>query len=247
VQIEGFRGGDRTSLDLPQPQEALLERIASLGKPTVLVLLNGSALAVNWAQDHIPAIIEAWYPGQAAGTAIADVLFGNYNPGGRLPVTYYKSVNDLPAFDDYRMAGRTYRFFEGTPLYPFGYGLSYTTFAYKNLRTSAERLPADGRITVSVDVTNTGKREGDEVVQLYVQHMDSKVARPQKDLRGYARITLAPGETRTVTLPLAARSLAYWNADTHRWVVESEPVRLQLGSSSADVRLDRTVTVVGTP
>ncbi|HEV8498279.1 MAG TPA: glycoside hydrolase family 3 C-terminal domain-containing protein [Gemmatimonadaceae bacterium] len=245
VQISGFRGGDRTSLDLPQPQEALLERIASIGKPTVLVLLNGSALAVNWAQDHVPAIVEAWYPGQAAGTAIADVLFGNYNPGGRLPVTYYKSVNDLPAFDDYRMAGRTYRFFEGTPLYPFGHGLSYTTFAYKNLRTSDQRLSADGSLTVSVDVTNTGKVAGDEVVQLYVQHMGSKVARPRKDLRGYRRITLAPGETRTISLPLPAAALAYWNADTHGWVVESEPVRLQVGSSSADIRLEATVNVVG--
>jgi beta-glucosidase len=247
VQIPGFRGGDRTSLDLPAPQEALLERIASLGKPTVLVLLNGSALSINWAQDHVPAIVEAWYPGQAAGTAIADVLFGDYNPGGRLPVTYYKSVNDLPAFDDYRMAGRTYRFFEGTPLYPFGFGLSYTTFAYKNLRTSADRVAADGQLTVSVDVTNTGKRAGDEVVQLYVQHLGSKVTRPKKDLRGYARITLAPGETRTVTLPLAAASLAYWNADTHGWEIESEPVRLQVGSSSADVRLNTTVTVAGKP
>jgi len=245
VQISGFRGGDRTSLDLPQPQEALLERITSLGKPTVLVLLNGSALAVNWAQDHVPAIVEAWYPGQAAGTAIADVLFGNYNPGGRLPVTYYKSVSDLPAFDDYRMAGRTYRFFEGTPLYPFGHGLSYTTFAYKNLRPSNQRLSADGSLTVSVDVTNTGKIAGDEVVQLYVQHMGSKVARPRKDLRGYRRITLAPGETRTVSLPLPAASLAYWNADTHGWVVESEPVKLQVGSSSADIRLEATVNVVG--
>jgi beta-glucosidase len=247
VQIPGFRGGDRTSLDLPAPQEALLERIALLGKPTVLVLLNGSALSINWAQDHVPAIVEAWYPGQAAGTAIADVLFGDYNPGGRLPVTYYRSVSDLPAFDDYRMAGRTYRFFEGTPLYPFGYGLSYTTFAYKNLRTSADRVAADGQLTVSVDVTNTGKRAGDEVVQLYVQHLGSKVERPKTDLRGYARVTLAPGETRTVTLPLAAASLAYWNADAHGWLVESEPVRLQVGSSSADVRLNTTVTVAGKP
>ena len=245
VQISGFRGGDRTSLDLPEPQEALLERIVSLGKPTVLVLLNGSALAVNWAQEHVPAIVEAWYPGQAAGTAIADVLFGNYNPGGRLPVTYYKSVNDLPAFDDYRMAGRTYRFFEGTPLYAFGHGLSYTTFAYKNLRTNEQRLLADSTLTVSVDVMNTGKIAGDEVVQLYVQHMGSKVERPKKDLRGYLRVTLAPGETRTVSLPLAAASLAYWNADTHGWVVESEPVKLQVGSSSADIRLEATVTVVG--
>ena len=245
VQIPGFRGGDRTSLDLPAPQEALLERIAALGKPTVLVLLNGSALSVNWAQEHVPAIVEAWYPGQAAGTAIADVLFGDYNPGGRLPVTYYKSVNDLPAFDDYRMAGRTYRFFEGTPLYAFGHGLSYTTFAYKNLRTSAPRLAADGQITVSVDVTNTGKRTGDEVVQLYVQHVGSKVARPKEDLRGYQRITLAPGETRTVTLPLSAASLAYWNPDTHGWVVEPESVRLQVGSSSADLRLNTAVSVAG--
>jgi beta-glucosidase len=245
VQIPGFRGGDRTSLDLPAPQEALLERIASLGKPMVLVLLNGSALAVNWAQDHVPAIVEAWYPGQAAGTAIADVLFGDYNPGGRLPVTYYKSVNDLPAFDDYRMAGRTYRFFEGTLLYPFGHGLSYTTFAYKNLHLSADHIATDGQITVSVDVTNTGKRAGDEVVQLYVQHKGSKVARPKKDLRGYKRITLAPGETRTVMLPLTAASLAYWNPDTHGWMVESERVLLQVGSSSADIRLDATVTVAG--
>jgi beta-glucosidase len=247
VKIPGFRGGDRTGLDLPEPQEALLERIVALGKPTVLVLLNGSALAVNWAQDHVPAILEAWYPGQAAGTAIADVLFGSYNPGGRLPVTYYKSVNDLPAFDDYRMAGRTYRFFEGAPLYPFGYGLSYTTFEYKNLRTSADRLSSDGEITVSVDVTNTGKVAGDEVAQLYVQHLGSKVARPKKDLRGYKRITLAAGETRTVTLPLKAGTLAYWNADAHAWTVESEPVRLQVGSSSADARLNATVTVEGKP
>jgi beta-glucosidase len=160
-------------------------------------------------------------------------------------VTYYKSVTDLPAFDDYRMAGRTYRFFEGTPLYPFGHGLSYTSFAYKNLRTSAQQLTSDGQIAVTVDVTNTGKRAGDEVVQLYVQHVGSKVARPNEDLRGYQRITLAPGETRTVTLPLTAASLAYWNPDTHGWVVEPESVRLQVGSSSADLRLSTTVTVAG--
>ena len=185
VQIDGFRGGDRTSLDLPAPQQRLMERIAALGKPTVLVLMSGSAVAVNWAQDHVPAIVEAWYPGQASGTAIADVLFGDYNPAGRLPVTFYKSVNDLPPFDDYKMAGRTYRFFNGAPLYPFGFGLSYTTFAYKNIRTSAESMAKDGSVTVSVDVTNTGTRAGDEVVQLYVRHVGSSVERPKKDLRGY--------------------------------------------------------------
>src|SRR5207247_5166840 len=160
VEIEGFRGGDRTRLDLPAPQQQLLERIVALGKPTVLVLLNGSALAVGWADQHVPAIVEAWYGGQAAGSALADVLFGDYNPGGRLPVTFYKSVKDPPAFDEYRMAGRTYRFFKGSPLYPFGYGLSYTTFAYKNLRTSSARLRAADTLIVRVDVTNTGRRTG---------------------------------------------------------------------------------------
>ncbi len=243
VQIDGFRGGDRTSLDLPAPQQRLMERVVALGKPTVLVLMSGSAVAVNWAQEHVPAIVEAWYPGQASGTAIADVLFGDYNPSGRLPVTFYKSVNDLPPFDDYKMAGRTYRFFEGTPLYPFGFGLSYTTFAYKNLRTSADALSKDGSVTVSVDVTNTGTRGGDEVVQLYVKHEGSAVQRPTQDLRGYSRVSLAPNETKTVSFSVAAKALAYWDAEKHGWVVESEPIRLRMGASSADIRLEKTIKV----
>ena len=245
IDIPGFRGGDRTTIDLPAPQERLLQQIAGLGKPTVLVLLNGSALAVNWAQAHVPAIVEAWYPGQAGGRAIADVLFGDYNPGGRLPVTFYKSVADLPAFDDYDMRGRTYRFFKGAPLYPFGYGLSYTTFAYTNLRTSGERLAEGGIITVRVDVRNTGAREGDEVVQLYVRHPGSAMARSITDLRGFARVSLNPGQTRTVEMQLPASALAYWNAARHAWVVETGPVRLEVGGSSGDVRLAATVDVSG--
>ncbi|HEV8356668.1 MAG TPA: glycoside hydrolase family 3 C-terminal domain-containing protein [Gemmatimonadales bacterium] len=243
VELAGFRGGDRTSLDLPEVQERLLERIVAVGKPTVLVLMSGSALSVNWAEAHVPAILEAWYPGQAAGSAIADVLFGDYNPAGRLPVTFYRSVNDLPPFDDYRMAGRTYRFFGGTPLYPFGHGLSYTTFAYKNLKTSDATLRAGDTLTVYVDVTNTGARAGAEVVQLYVQHLGSKVERPKEDLRGFRRVTLAPGHTRTIAFSLAASSLAYWNPDTHGWVVEEELVRLRVGASSADIRAERTIRV----
>jgi beta-glucosidase len=243
VRIPGFQGGDRTSIDLPAPQEHLLERIASLGKPMVLVLLNGSALAVNYAQTHVPAIVDAWYPGQAAGTAIADVLFGDYNPAGRLPVTFYKSTADLPAFENYAMAGRTYRYFTGTPLYPFGYGLSYTTFAYKNLRTSADRMTANDTLTVRVDVTNTGKHAGDEVVQLYTRHVGSKVSRPNKDLRGFRRVSLAPGETKTVSLSLPARSLAYWNPNTHAWVVEPDQVAIEIGTSSSDIRLTKTISV----
>ena len=247
VEIPGFRGGDRTRLDLPAPQQRLLERVVAVGKPTVLVLLNGSALAVNWAGQHVPAIVEAWYGGQAAGSALADVLFGDYNPGGRLPVTFYKSVDDLPPFDDYRMEGRTYRFFKGTPLYPFGYGLSYTTFAYKNLRASADTLRAGDTITVRVDITNTGRRRGDEVAQLYVRHLGSSVARPREDLRAYQRVTLGPAETRTVAFSLAASSLAYWSPEAHRWVVEGEPVEIAVGSSSADIRLRRTVRTVARP
>jgi len=245
VQIPGFRGGDRTSIDLPAPQQQLLEKVVAVGKPTVLVLLNGSALAVNWAQEHVPAIVEAWYPGQAGGSAIADVLFGDYNPAGRLPVTFYKSTGDLPPFESYAMKGRTYRYFTGTPLYPFGYGLSYTTFVYRNLRASTERLAAAGTLGVSVDVTNSGARAGDEVVQLYVSHPSSKVPRAIKELRGYQRVSLKPGETRTVRFSVPASSIAYWDERTHGWVVETEPVELQVGASSADIRLEHTIRVTG--
>jgi beta-glucosidase len=247
VQIRGFSGGDRTKIDLPASQEHLLERIAAVGKPTVLVLMSGSAVAVNWAQDHVPAIVEAWYPGEAGGTAIADVLFGDYNPGGRLPVTFYRSVDDLPPFDDYRMANRTYRFFTGTSLYAFGHGLSYTTFAYSKLRMSAPTVRAGDTVTVRVDVRNTGRRTGDELVQLYVRHPGSAVERPRHELKGYRRITLRPGETRTVALPLAASALAYWNAGRQRWVVEPETVEIQIGASSSDIRLTSTIRVLPAP
>jgi len=243
VEVEGFRGGDRTRIDLPAAQERLLERIVAVGKPTVLVLMSGSAVAVNWAQEHVPAIVEAWYGGQAAGSALADVLFGDYSPGGRLPVTFYKSVDDLPRFDDYRMAGRTYRFFKGTPLYPFGYGLSYTTFTYNNLRTNTAKLRAGDTVVVRVDVTNTGQRAGDEVAQLYVRHLGSRVERPNEDLRGFRRVSLNAGETRTVEFSLPASSLAYWSSDAHRWVVEEEPVELAVGASSADIRVRRRIQV----
>ena len=243
VAIDGFRGGDRTSIDLPAAQQRLLERVVAVGKPTVLVLLNGSALAVNWAQANVSAIVEAWYPGQA-GNAIADVLFGDYNPAGRLPITFYKSVNDIPAFDDYRMTGRTYRFFKGQPLYPFGHGLSYTSFSYANLKTTAESAGPNDTVMVSMDVTNSGKRAGDEVVQMYVEHVGSAVERPIRDLRGYRRLTLAPGETKTVRFSLPVSSLAYWDEAGHRWVVEADQVRIRVGASSADLRLGHVIRVV---
>lgn len=245
VAIDGFSGGDRTRLDLPAPQERLLERIVALGKPTVLVLMSGSALSVTWAQEHVPAILHAWYPGQAGGTAIAEVLFGAYNPGGRLPVTFYRDVAELPPFDDYRMAGRTYRFFQGTPLYPFGHGLSYTSFRYDRLRMSSDTLRGGDSVTVSVDLTNSGARAGDEVVQLYVRYPHSAVSRPRRDLRGFRRVSLEPGKTRTVTFSLPASALRYWDPDRHGWAVENGPVVVEIGASSADIRLERTVTVAG--
>src|ERR1017187_1259958 len=200
VPVAGFEGGDRVDLGLPAAQQALLEKVAALGKPMVLVLLNGSALAVNWARDHVPAIVEAWYPGQAGGTAIADVLFGDYNPAGRLPVTFYQSADQLPGFDDYSMKGRTYRYFQGEPLYAFGYGLSYTSFGYSRL-DCPERAPANHEVAVSVDVRNTGKVAGDEGVQLYVKHGGVR------SLEGFRRIALRVGEHRTLKFVLKASQL----------------------------------------
>jgi beta-glucosidase len=200
VPVAGFQGGDRVDLGLPAAQEALLEKVAALGKPVVLVLLNGGALAVNWARDRVPALVEAWYPGQAGGAAIADVLFGDYNPAGRLPVTFYQSADQLPSFDDYSMKGRTYRFFQGEPLYAFGYGLSYTTFSYRGI-DCPERAPANHDVPVSVEVRNAGKLDGEEVVQLYVKRDGVR------SLEGFRRIALRAGERKTVKFVLGARQL----------------------------------------
>ena len=201
VTVDGFRGGDRTRIDLPDVQQELIKEIHALGKPVVLVLLNGSALAINWEKDNIPAIIETWYGGQAAGQALADVIFGDYNPGGRLPVTFYRSVSDLPDFTDYRMNNRTYRYFEGEPLYPFGFGLSYTTFKYRKFRIS-KTLKAGEPMEVSVRVKNTGSLAGDEVVQLYVSNKDASVPVPIRSLKGFDRIYLLPGESKTVSFTI---------------------------------------------
>jgi beta-glucosidase len=207
VNAAGFAGGDRTSLDLPAPQEKLLQRVQAVGKPTVLVLMNGSALGINWADQHVPAIVEAWYPGGQGGTAVAGLLAGDFSPAGRLPVTFYKSVEQLPPFDDYSMSRRTYRYFAGEPLYPFGYGLSFTTFGYSNSRVSKSNVGATDSVTVSVDVANTGPVAGDEVVQLYSSHPGIEGA-PLRALRGFQRIHLARGERKTVEFTLRDRELS---------------------------------------
>ena len=227
VTIPGFSGGDRTDVNLPAGQEELLKQIVSLGKPVVLVLLNGSALGVNYAAEHIPAIVEAWYPGQAAGTALADVLFGDYNPAGRLPVTFYKSIDQLPPFTAYDMEGRTYRYFKGEPLFPFGFGLSYTRFEYRNLKVPAT-VEMGKPVPVSVDVINTGAMDGDEVVELYVTDVRASAPVPVRSLEGFRRIHLKRGEKSTVSFALEPRQLSLINNQSER-VVEPGQFRISVG------------------
>ncbi len=207
VKLDGFSGGDRTRIDLPQEQQDLLKSVAATGKPLILVLLNGSALAMPWAKEHAAAIVEAWYPGEQGGTAIAETISGANNPGGRLPVTFYASLDQLPPFADYSMAGRTYRYFSGKPLYGFGYGLSYTSFAYKNLKLSASTVHAGEPLTVEADVSNTGKRSGQEVAEVYLRGAQSGGAEIRA-LKAFERITLAPGETKHVSFTLDSRRLS---------------------------------------
>jgi len=210
VDIPGFRGGDRYSLDLPEEEDALLGALKSTGKPLVVVLMNGSALAVNWANDHANAIVDAWYPGEEGGTAIAQTLAGVNNPAGRLPVTFYKGVEQLPEFEDYAMKNRTYRYFTGGPLYPFGYGLSYSTFEYSNLKLSTAELKAGDPLSVEVDVKNRSQRAGDEVVELYMTFPKLPGA-PLRALRGFTRVHMDATEQQHVKLTMQPRDLSYVN------------------------------------
>lgn len=207
VNVEGFRGGDRTRIDLPDVQQQLIKDICSLGKPVILVLLNGSALAINQEKDNVPAIIESWYGGQAAGQALADVIFGDYNPAGRLPVTFYKSIEDLPDFTDYSMKNRTYRYFEGEPLFPFGYGLSYTTFKYGKL-TADKSAHAGDTVHLSVTVKNTGRMAGDEVVQIYISDLGADVPVPIRALKTFKRVRMLPSETKTISFSIAPEAFS---------------------------------------
>jgi beta-glucosidase len=239
---EGREGIDRKIINLEQ--EELIQQVFAANPKTVVVLISSFPYAINWTQEHVPAIVHLAHNSQEEGNALADVLFGDYNPGGRLVQTWPKSLEQLPPMMDYDIRhGRTYMYFKGEPLYPFGYGLSYSTFSYSNLKTSARLLPKDGSIVVSVDVRNSGKRAGEEVVQLYVQHLKSAVPRPLQELRGFQRVALKPGERKTVEIPLPAKSLAYWDSVKHTWAVENEEIRLAVGASSSDLRLNKTIAV----
>jgi len=212
VSQRGFSGGDRTTIALPSVQTDFLKALKATGKPVVLVMMTGSAIAIPWEAENIPAIINAWYGGQAAGSAVADVLFGDYNPSGRLPVTFYRNDDDLPAFEDYSMANRTYRYFKGEALYPFGFGLSYTNFKYSNLKLSKASVRNNESLQAEVTVTNTGKYKGDEVVQLYVSHEGVDFA-PLSALKNFKRITVAPGASQKVTFTITPDLLTLVNTN----------------------------------
>lgn len=240
---EGFKCGDRTSLDLPKPEEDLIESARTTGKPLVVVLMSGSALAVNWADKNANAILLAWYPGEEGGTAVAETLVGIYNPAGRLPVTFYRSVNDLPAFDDYRMNARTYRYYSGPVLYRFGYGLSYSHFQYSNLKLSAKILEAGSPLSIDVDVENTSRLKGDEVVELYESYPRHEGA-PLQTLRGFQRVTLAPGEKRLVHFVLPPRDLSMVNAAGTRIVPAGQMNFFVGGAQPGDTVLGVTGSVL---
>jgi beta-glucosidase len=239
---EGREGRDRESITLSQ--EELVKQVYAANPKTIVVLVSSFPYAINWSEGNVPAILHMTNATQELGTALADVLFGDYNPAGRLNQNWPKSLDQLPPMTDYNIRhGHSYMYFKGEPLYPFGYGLSYTTFKYSNLRFNASKLPAKGTVTVSVDITNTGTRAGDEVVQLYVQHPASKVERPNKELKGFQRVSLQPNQKRTVQIPLPAASLAWWDQKAGRFEVEPESIRIVVGGSSADARLSKTLTV----
>lgn len=245
IEVEGFKGGDRTKLALPSTQMKLIKEIYSLGKPVVLVLMSGSAVALNWSDQNIPAILQAWYGGQAGGDALADVLFGDYNPAGRLPVTFYKSVDDLPEFTNYDMDNRTYKYFDGEGLYPFGHGLSYTNFEYGNIQLSSSEISSQGssEVTVSVEITNSGDRDGEEVAQLYLSYPDGDDQRLNKELKAFKRLNIPSGETQTVEFELDDQSFARWSEEQGTMGVQPGEVNIRVGPSSSEVAASETLII----
>ena len=238
----GREGRDRESLDLSD--EALIKQVFAANPRTIVVLVSSFPYAITWSQANVPAILHITHAAQEQGTAIADVIFGDFNPGGHLTTTWPASLDQLPPFESYDIRkGHTYQYFKGEPLYAFGHGLSYSTFEYSNLRVSAPTLTRNGSVSIGVTIKNTSGRAGDEVAQLYVEHVGSKVPRPLKALKGFQRVSLKPGESRTIQLPLKADALAFWDDGTHAWVVEPGSVKLSIGSSSTLIRSSTSLTV----
>ena len=238
-------GRDRTSLDLPADQMKFIQEIYKTNPRTVVVLVAGSSMTINWIDRHVPAIVDAWYPGEQGGTAIADVLFGDYNPSGKLPLTFYNSINDLPPFDDYEISkGRTYMYLEKAPLYPFGYGLSYTEFEISNLQLNKKQIQKGENLEVSVEIKNVGKRAGAEVIQLYVHDRAGNIRMPLKQLKKFERVSLEKNETQTVCFTLTKEDLSHWNQN-NEFVLDTGSFELIVGNSSADNRLKTIFEVLG--
>jgi len=242
VDVPGFNGGDRTSIMLPEVQTKLMKALKHSGKPVIFVMMTGSAIATPWEAENIPAIVNAWYGGQSAGTAVAELLFGDYSPSGRLPVTFYKSDKDLADFNDYNMENRTYRYFKGKPLFGFGYGLSYTSFQYQDFKVPAN-IPSGKEVNLSVKITNTGKVESDEIAQLYVMHSDATIKSAKKVLKGFQRVSLAPGASKMVSFKLLPDDLSYINADGEKKALKGK-VKLSVGGSQPDEILKTSGNIV---
>ncbi|MBN2684101.1 MAG: glycoside hydrolase family 3 C-terminal domain-containing protein [Pontiellaceae bacterium] len=237
-------GTDRNTIELPQVQQDLVEALYAVGKPMVFVNCSGSAVAFPWEAEHLPAILQAWYPGQNGGQAVAEVLFGEFNPTGHMPMTFYRSTEDLPDFEDYSFKGRTYRFFEGKPLYAFGHGLSYSEFHYKNAKLESTTIPADGVAKVSVTLENTGKMDGTDVVQVYYRHVNSREEQPKMVLCGFTRVAVESGKSETVTLEIPTERLRYWDTENDKYIVEACDYEFLVAAASDDIRavLPATIT-----
>jgi beta-glucosidase len=239
---EGREAVDRKSITLEQ--EELIKQVYAANPRTIVVLISSFPYAINWTRENVPAIIHMTHSSEEEGNALADVLFGDFNPAGRLVQTWPRSIDDLPPLMDYNIRhGRTYMYFKGRPLYPFGFGLSYSTFEYSHLKIDSSVIKTTGSVKISVDVKNTGKRSGEEVVQLYVSHLDSSVERPAKELNGFERVQIDPGKKQTINMSLSASQLGYWNTEKQSFVVESDKVQIMIGSSSSDIRLRKTIAV----
>jgi beta-glucosidase len=239
---EGF---DRDSIELPEVQENLMKALFATGKPMVMVNCSGSAIALTWQDQNLPAILQAWYPGQAGGQAVAEALFGELNPSGHLPITFYRATSDLPPFADYSMNNRTYRYFAGEPLYAFGHGLTYTTFDYQDGKLDASQTTPDGAVTVTFTVKNSGPRDGDDVAQIYYRHVNSKAPQPKLSLCGFSRVNLKSGEAAEVTIEVPTERMRYWDAEQKQYVVEPGEYELLVGKASDDIALTLPLTIVG--
>jgi beta-glucosidase len=245
VQVEGFSHGDRTRIEMPAVQTEFLKALRATGKPLVFVNCSGSAMAMPWEAENLPAIVQVWYPGQEGGRAVAEVLFGDVNPAGRLPVTFYRATTDLPSFLDYSMASRTYKYFTGKPLFAFGHGLSYTQFKYDAAQLDKAQVNTNDILHVKLDLANTGPRDGDEVVQVYFRHVKSAVTQPQEALCGFQRVPVAAKQTAHVDIPVPVREFRYWDTAKKQYVVEAGDYEILVGAASDDIRAKLALRVGG--